>query len=80
MVTGEIVSRAGYKRGESGDEVSRCEEDMSGAIAEGTFEAQPNSTVGVQRQALEANGRAGNVAAQMFQPIAAMLRNGDSCV
>ena len=73
VVASEIVSGAGDKRGEPGNEVSRREQQMSGAIAEGTFEAQPDSAVCVQRQAFEANCRAGNIAAQMFQAIAAML-------
>ena len=76
MVAGEIVSRAGDKCGEPGNEVSWGEQQVSGAIAEGMFEAQPDSAVGVQRQAFEANSRAGNVATQMFQAIAAMLGNG----
>ena len=76
MVTSEVVSRSGYKRGKPGDEVSRGGEDMSGAIAEGAFEAQANSAGGVQRQAFEVQCRAGNVAAQMFQTIAAVCGNG----
>lgn len=76
MVAGEIVSRSGNKCGKPGDEVSWCEEQVSRAIAEGAFEAQADSTVGVQRQAFEANCGASNVAAQMFQAIAAILRNG----
>lgn len=76
MVAGKVVSRSGDKCGEPGNEVSWGEEQVSGAIAEGTFEAQPDSTVGVQRQAFEANCRAGNVAAQMLQTIAAVCGNG----
>ena len=37
------------------------------------FEAQADSAVGVQRQAFEANCRAGNVASQMFQTVGALF-------
>ena len=47
MVAGKVVSRSGDKCGEPGNEVSWGEEQVSGAIAEGTFEAQPDSAVGV---------------------------------
>ena len=61
MGAGEIVSRSGDKGGESGDEVSRREQRMSGAIVEGAFEAQADSAVGVQRQAYESNSRASTI-------------------
>jgi len=47
MVASEIVSRSRDKCGEPGNEVSWGDEQVSGAIAEGTFEAQPDSAVGV---------------------------------
>ena len=47
MVASEIVSGAGDKCDEPGNEVSWGEEQVSGAIAEGAFEAQPDSAVGV---------------------------------
>jgi len=47
VVAGKVVSRSGDKCGEPGNEVSWGDEQVSGAIAEGTFEAQPDSAVGV---------------------------------
>ena len=47
MVAREVVSRAEYKRGKPCNEVSRSEQQVCGAIAEGPFEAQANLAIGV---------------------------------
>ena len=77
MVASEVCPGSRHECCEAGDEVCGVEEDVGGAVAEGVFELIDDLAGGIDREAVEAEGRARDVPAQLLEPVTLMGLAGD---